>query len=283
MSLWHVLVWGYILAWPGLRSSSQQFFAFCLIALVSTLSSPLEVGSMSELSWSLHMPKRSWTVFTVYFFVLLNPTTSSRFVSVLIICTFSFILYTRESRGGFCSWWQIDLVFWMHLSNDYFWMHGKSTSWYHYLCDWNLRLWNCLASCDSGLSFSYIMNILDVRDFGAHWRFDLLLVVVVPKWEQFFVSSRFVIPCCWGLKNGEHQLWTLDESPTRWEGNTHVWCRSRRDGRWPLSCLVLSGMGLREWGDKFSSFFIGSERAFLSEFSVSIGSRWKFFIGESFS
>jgi hypothetical protein len=36
-------------------------------------------------------------------------------------------------------------------------------------------------------------------------------------------------------------------------------------------------MGLREWGDKFSSIFIGSERAFLSEFFVSIGPRWQFF------
>ncbi len=47
--------------------------------------------------------------------------------------------------------------------------------------------------------------------------------------------------------------------------------------RWPLSCLVLSGMGLREWGDTFSSIFIGSERIFLIEFSVSIGPRWQFF------
>ncbi len=45
----------------------------------------------------------------------------------------------------------------------------------------------------------------------------------------------------------------------------------------PFSCLVLSDMSLPEWGDKFSSIFIGSERVFLSEFFVSIGPRWQFF------
>ncbi len=36
-------------------------------------------------------------------------------------------------------------------------------------------------------------------------------------------------------------------------------------------------MGLREWGEKFSLIFVGYETVFLSEFSVFIGPRWRFF------
>ena len=104
LSLWHVLVWGRILA-------RKQFFAFCLIALVSTMSSPLEFGSMVYLdlyvcSSGFELSSLSTSLF---FSIRLQvvSTGGSWFVSVLIICTFLFIPYILESRGGL--WWQNEL------------------------------------------------------------------------------------------------------------------------------------------------------------------------------
>jgi hypothetical protein len=89
----------------GLGSYSRKEAVFRILPHCSSLNDVISVGSWKHgLSWSLRMLKRSWTIFTVYFFIFLNPTTSSWFVSVLIICTFLFIPYILESRGGF--WWQ---------------------------------------------------------------------------------------------------------------------------------------------------------------------------------
>jgi len=102
LSLWHVLVWDRILA-------RKQFFAFCLIALVSTMSSPLEVGSMVYLDLYV-MLKRSWTIFTVYFFIFLNPTTSSWFVSVFVKFShqrrFTFVFQSLEHLS-LSIWWSL--------------------------------------------------------------------------------------------------------------------------------------------------------------------------------